>query len=187
MPGYYEARAHLLPKIVSAIQRLVGQCRNAGIPIIYVQSVRTFKEAEFTVFGREPHLELGSWGAEIVQELKPQNGDTIVQKFSHDPFFKPELDQALQRLGLDPTRCQAIVTGGGLAVCVYHAVLGFYLRDYWTVVPVDCVYYKPGGQKRKVFEQFSLPAYPSIFLSRSDLIEVSQVPDASRPTLVPGS
>lgn len=88
MPGYYEARAHLLPKIVSAIQRLVGQCRNAGIPIIYVQSVRTFREAEFTVFGREPHLGLGSWDAEIVKELKPQDRDTIIQKFFYDPFSK---------------------------------------------------------------------------------------------------
>ena len=36
----------------------------------------------FTVFSLPPHLKLGSWGAEIVEELKPHETDIIVQGMS---------------------------------------------------------------------------------------------------------
>ena len=90
-----EVSARIMPGVISAIQGLAQRARTAGIPIIYIQSVRTLEEAEFTVFGREPHLELGTWAAEIVDELKPREGDIVIQKFSHDPFFRKDLDEVL--------------------------------------------------------------------------------------------
>lgn len=183
---YSEMSARIVPGVISAIQGLVARAHSAGIPVIYIQSVRTLKEPEFTVFGREPHLEVGTWAAEIVEELKPEKRDIIVQKFSHDPFYKPDLDRVLKRLVSGSAAYYAIVTGGALNICVYHAVMGFYLRNYWTVVPVDCVYYLTDAGKERALEQFSESAYPNIFLSRSDLIEVSQTPVVSHPRPVPG-
>ena len=127
------------------------------------------------------------WAVEIVEELKPQERDIIVQKFSHDPFFRPDLDRVLDRLVPDPTRYYAIVTGGAVNVCAYHTVMGFHLRNYWTVVPVDSVYYSSDADNQRALEQFSHPAYPNVFLSRSDLIEVSSVPLAAPSAPVPGS
>ncbi len=184
---YSEMSARIMPTVIPAIQGLAERARNAGIPIVYIQSVRTLKEAEFTVFGDEPHLEIGTWAVEIVEELKPHEGDTVVQKFSHDPFYRPDLDQVLKKLVPDPTRCYAVVTGGALNICVYHAVMGFYLRDYWTVVPVDSVYYLSDAGKQRALEQFSEPAYPNIFLSRSDLVEVSPTPVAAHSWPAPGN
>lgn len=180
---YSETSARIMPGVISTICGLSQQCRSAGIPVIYVQSVRTLQEPEFTVFGMEPLLEMGTWGVEIIDELKPQEGDIIVQKFSHDPFYKEELDQLLERLVPDTTRYYAVVTGGGINVCVYHTVMGFYLRNYWTVVTVDGVYYYADSDNQRALEQFSHPAYPNIFLSRSDLIHVSHVSAVDRPTL----
>ncbi len=169
-----EVSARIMPGVISAIQGLAGQARTAGIPIIYIQSVRTLKEAEFTVFGREPHLELGTWATEIVDELKPHEGDTVVQKFSHDPFFRKDLDEVLQKLVPEPTKYYAVVTGGAINVCVYHTVMGFHLRNYWTVVPVDCVYYINDAAYERALGQFSEERpYPNVLLSRSDLIEIS--------------
>ena len=169
-----EVSARIMPGVISTIQGLVERARTAGIPVIYIQSVRTLKEAEFTVFGREPHLELGTWAVEIVEELKPHEGDIVVQKFSHDPFFRKELDEVLQGLVPDPTKCYAVVTGGAINVCVYHTVMGFHLRNYWTVVPVDCVYYINEPAYERALGQFSEERpYPNVFLSRSDLIEIS--------------
>jgi nicotinamidase-related amidase len=183
---YTETSARIMPEVISAIQGLAERTRRAGIPIIYIQSVRTLQEPEFTVFGMEPHLELGTWSAEIVDELRPNEGDVVVQKFSHDPFYKPDLDLVLQRLVPDPTRYYAVVTGGAINVCVYHTVMGFHLRSYWTVVPVDSVYYLSDSGNQRALEQFSEHApYPNIFLSRSDLIEVSPVPAAARPVPMP--
>ena len=176
-----------MPGVISAIQGLAERSRGAGIPIIYIQSVRTLREPEFTVFGGEPKLEIGTWAVEIVDEIKPHEGDIVVQKFSHDPFYKKDLDKVLKRLVPDSTMYYAVVTGGAVNVCAYHAVMGFHLRDYWTVVPVDSVYYPDDAGNQRALEQFSFPAYPNVFLSRSDLIEVSHVPVTARPTLIPRS
>ena len=184
---YYEASARIMLGVISAIQGLAGRSRSVGIPIIYIQSVRTLREPEFTVFGGEPKLEIGSWAVEIVDELKPHQKDIVVQKFSHDPFYKIDLDKVLQKLVPDPTKYYAVVTGGSINVCVYHAVMGFYLRNYWTVVPVDSVYYLSDSGNQRALEQFSERAYPNVFLSRSDLIEVSHVPAAARPAPIPRS
>lgn len=183
---YTETSARIMSGVISAIHGLAERARGAGIPIIYIQSVRTLQEPEFTVFGVEPVLKLGTWAAEIVEELKPQKGDIVVQKFSHDSFYKPNLDQVLQRLVPDPTWCCAVVTGGAINVCVYHTVMGFHLRNYWTAVPVDSVYYMSDSGNQRALEQFSDSGpYPNIFLSRSDLIEVSSVPAAARPAPMP--
>ncbi len=184
---YTSTSARLMPTFIPAIQGLVEKVRAAKIPIIYVHSVRTLKEAEFTVFGRDNHLELGSWGAEIIDEVKPKEDDIVIDKFSHDCFLRKDMDEALNKLVPDPTNCHAIITGGSLNVCVYHATMGFYLRDYWTVVVTDCCFYSVDSAKEIAMTQFSLAAYPNIFLTRSDLINVSSVPVPERGKLVPGT
>ena len=166
--------AKIMPGVISTVQGLADQARSAGIPIIYIQSVRTLKEPEFTVFGRQPHLEIGTWASEIVDELKPHEGDTVIQKFSHDPFYRQDLDEVLEKLVPDPAKCYAVVTGGAINVCVYHTVMGFHLRNYWTVVPVDCVYYiSEEGRDRALGQYSEERPYPNVFLSRSDLIEIA--------------
>jgi nicotinamidase-related amidase len=184
---YTDTSARLMPTFIPAIQGLEEKVREAKIPIIYVHSVRTLKEAEFTVFGRDNHLGMGSWGAEIIDEVKPQAGDVVIDKFSHDCFLRKDMDEALSELVPDPTNCQVIITGGAINVCVYHATMGFYLRDYWTVVATDCCFYGVDAAKDIAMTQFSLAAYPNIFLTRSDLIDVSSVPVPGRPGLVPGT
>jgi len=169
-----EVSAKIMPGVISAVQGLADRARSAGIPVIYIQSVRTLKEPEFTVFGRQPHLEIGTWASEIVDELKPYEEDIVVQKFSHDPFYRKDLDEVLEKLVPDPTKYYAIVTGGAINVCVYHTVMGFHLRNYWTVVPVDSVYYINEAAYERALGQYSEERpYPNVFLSRSDLIEIS--------------
>ncbi|MFC2067600.1 isochorismatase family cysteine hydrolase [Chloroflexota bacterium] len=168
-----ETSTQIMPGAISTIQGLAERCRSASIPIIYIQSVRTLKEPQFIVFGLKPSLEIGTWAVEIVDELRPHEGDIIVQKFPHDPFYRTNLDKILERLILDPARYYAIVTGGSITVCAYHTIMGFYLRDYWTVVSIDSVYYLSESGKQRALEQFSERAYPNVFLSRSNLIEIT--------------
>jgi ureidoacrylate peracid hydrolase len=184
---YTDVSARIMPVFIPTMKALLEKVRAAKIPIIYIHSVRTLKEAQFTVFGRDKLLELGSWGAAIIDEIEPQRGDIVIDKFTHDCFFKTALDQTLERLVPDPTSCQAVITGGAIHVCAYHAAMGFHLRNYWTVVVMDCCYAGLGSAKGFAVSQFSLGAYPNIFLTRSDLIEVSSVAVPGRPKLVPGT
>lgn len=180
---YSGKTVQILPKVIGAISNLAEQMRKADIPIIYVQSVRTHEEPEFTVFGIEPILKIGTWASEIVDELKPQVGDIVIQKYSHDPFFRPDLDNKLKEIVPEPTHCCAIVTGGQLNVCVYHTILGFHMRHYWTVVPVDCVYYPNDDARNAALELLSYDGpYPNIILSRSNLIEMVPMQSSKPPT-----
>lgn len=183
---YAEASAQTVPPVISAIRGLMEQCRNADIPVIYIQSVRSLKEPEFTVFGKKPFLEAGTWAVEIVEELKPRSGDPVIPKYCHDPFHETNLEEILKELTPDPTKYYAIMTGGATEVCLYHAVLGFYIRNYWTVVPVDGTFSISESGKQVALEQFSLRSYRSIFLSRTDLIEVTQDPTKIATVPVPG-
>ena len=182
---YTETSSRIMPSVISSIRGLKVRARDAGIPIIYIQGVRTLKEPEFTVFNNFHHIKLGTRAAGIIEDLRPDQEDTVVKKFCHDPFYKPDLDTILQKLVPDPTRCCAIITGGTIDVCVYHTVMGFHLRDYWTVVLLDSVYYLNDSDCRRALEQFSGPAYPNVFLSRSDLITISTKKKMTRPELKP--
>lgn len=184
--NYSPYKAQRMPGVISVIGSFLERARDVSIPVIYVQSVRTLKEPEFTVFGRAPYLEKGTWAVEIVSELEPDKKDPVVQKFTHDPFYNTDLDRLLPGLVPDPTSCYAIITGGGLATCVRHAVMGFYLRGYWTVVPEDCVYAGNDAEREGALAHFSQRGYPSIFLSRSDLIKISADPAVTGPRPVPG-
>ncbi len=158
--------------IIPNIKGLLDKARAAHLPTIFMQSVRSFKEPQFTVFGYPDRiLQEGSKDAEIVEALSPQKGDFVVKKHSHDAFYKTELDDLLAKLVDDPTTWHAIVTGVSADVCAYHAVMGFHLRDYWTVVPVDCIASVFDGGTDLALRQFSLKGYSyNIQTSRSDLI-----------------
>jgi len=184
---YTETSARVSPGVIAAIKDLSERARQAAVPVIYIQSVRTLKEPQFTVFKSRPSLEIDTWASDIVTELTPQGDDIVVQKHSHDPFYGTELDNVLDRLVPDPTTCYAIVTGGTINVCVYHTLLGLYARNYWAVVPEDCVFYIVEQGQQVALEHLSMSGYPSIFLSRSDMIEVSPQALAVPPNLIPGS
>lgn len=181
-----EQKARVVPAAVKVIRGLVEQARDVGIPIVYIQSVRTHQEAEVVVFGYKKGMKIGSWDVEIIDEIKPRPSDAVVQKFSHDAFYKTKLDAVLAELVTDPTECYALMVGGATHLCVYHAVMGFYLRDYWTVVVTDGVYARSEAGHNRALEQYSEPSYPSIFLSRSDLIEMSSDPTRVGARPMPG-
>lgn len=182
---YTETSSLIMPTVISSIQGIKERARSAGIPVIYIQGLRTLKEPEFTVFHNFPHIEIGTSATEIIEQLKPHKEDVIIQKYCHDPFYKTDLDNVLKKLVPDPASCCALITGGTIDVCAYHTVMGFHIRDYWTVVLLDGVYYLKDTDYNRALEQFSGPAYPNVFLSRSDLVNISPVRKTGRPELKP--
>lgn len=141
------------------IRSLLERFREANGKVIHVQSVRSKDHPEFTVFGRPYGLLLGAPGAEFVDELKPLPGEPVVQKTSHDCFYKTSMESVLEELDLRPCRDAIVVTGIGANNCVYHAVIGFHIRDYFTFVPDDCIHAtQPEGQAFALY-QFRSHAY----------------------------
>jgi nicotinamidase-related amidase len=145
--------------VILKIRSLLDRYRGAGGKIIHVQSVRSKDHPEFTVFGRKYGLLEGSAGVEFVDALKPLPGERVVQKTSHDCFYKTSMESILEEFDLRPCRDTIVVTGIGSNNCVYHAVVGFHIRNYLTVVPEDCIHAThPDGQAFAV-SQFRSHAY----------------------------
>jgi ureidoacrylate peracid hydrolase len=139
-----------------------------------VQSVRTKDHPEFTVFGKEYSLIDGTPAVEFIEELKPLPGEIIVQKFSHECFYQTTMEDTLKTLDLRSCRDRIIVTGIGANNCVYHAVIGFHIRNYFVIVPEDCIHASRADGQTFALAQFRSPAYNfNITVANSSDIELS--------------
>jgi len=145
--------------IIQNIRSLLDRFRSINGNIIHVQSVRPKDHPEFTFFGKQYSLLENSPGVEFVEELKPLQNEVIVQKFSHDCFYRTTMETELERLGLHPCRDTIVVTGIGSNNCVYHAVIGFHIRNYFVVVPKDCIHASREEGHTFALSQFRSPAY----------------------------
>ncbi len=145
--------------IIQNIRSLLDRFRSINGNIIHVQSVRPKDHPEFTFFGKQYSLLENSPGVEFVEELKPLQNEVIVQKFSHDCFYRTTMETELERLGLHPCRDTIVVAGIGSNNCVYHAVIGFHIRNYFVVVPKDCIHASREEGHTFALSQFRSPAY----------------------------
>ena len=162
--------------VIAKIRSLLDHFRKANGKIIHVQSVRTKDHPEFTVFGRPYGLLLGSPGADFVEELKPLPGEIVVQKTSHDCFYKTSMETVLEQLDLRPCRGTVIVTGIGSSNCVYHAVIGFHIRNYFIIVPEDCIHGVTPQSQPFALHQFRSNAYNfNVTVSRSEDIRLANM------------
>lgn len=155
--------------VIANIRRLLDRFRAINGKIIHVQSVRTKEHPEFTVFGRPYGLLIGSPGAEFVEELKPAARENVVQKTSHDCFYKTSMEAVLEKLDLCPCRDKIVVTGIGSSNCVYHAVIGFHIRNFYSIVPEDCIHGVHPQSQPFALHQFRSNAYNfNVTVSRSE-------------------
>jgi nicotinamidase-related amidase len=158
-------------EVIPRLQRLLSRCREAGAQVIFVRSVRFPNSPEFTRFGREPHLLEGTWNAEFIEELTPKEGEPVVEKHTHDCFHRTEMDPLLERLKISPDTHSILVGGINSNICVYQAVIGFHIRHYRVIVPLDCCAGWPAGQEI-LKTQMAEPAYSyNVTLTSSEMID----------------
>ena len=135
-------------KLIPILQRFLERARRAKVKIIHVQSLRKINSPQYVIYGRDSNLIEGKWEAEIVEELRPKRGETLIKKDTHDCFFKTTMDKTLKELNLKAGEDTIITTGIGANNCLYHAVIGFHIRHYKVLVPLDCTHSsKPMGMK----------------------------------------
>lgn len=168
-----ERHGPTLTPIIKNIRSLLDRFREANGNVIHVQSVRDKNHPEFTVFGKEYSLIENTPAVEFIKELKPLPNEIVVQKFSHDCFYQTTMEQQLRRLDLRPCRARIIVTGIGSNNCVYHAVIGFHIRNYFVTVPEDCIHASRADGQQFALNQFRSSAYNfNINVNRSGDIRV---------------
>lgn len=140
--GYNIKHAH---KVIPNIARMLRSCRGAGIKIFHIRVENSTLTSSPTWDGRPAAkddqklgfrlIEPGSWGAEIVDELKPLPGEPVIVKTRYSAFLNTELPLFLSNCGVK----NIIFTGATTNVCIETGVRDAFVMDYNVVIASDCV------------------------------------------------
>ncbi|MGC8737357.1 MAG: cysteine hydrolase family protein [Candidatus Hydrogenedens sp.] len=121
-------------KIILPIKLLIDKARQSNVKIIYTQDTHFHDDpVEFPIWGE--HVIKGSWGWQIIDELKPQTHDIVIEKLRYDAFFGTPLEHILKIY-----RIETVIVAGTVAnICVLHTVSSARLHNYNVIVPVDSI------------------------------------------------
>jgi ureidoacrylate peracid hydrolase len=129
---------------VPHVKRLAETFRDFGRPVVYLAHVlkADYSDAQFPYWrlglpaaDSSTHCVEGTWGARIIDDLKPLEGEHLVVKKGFGGFSNTSLDTILRTM--DVTTC--VVTGVTTCVCVSTTVRGGVEHNYRMIVVRDAV------------------------------------------------
>jgi ureidoacrylate peracid hydrolase len=127
--------------MVPRLQRLLGEARRAGLPVIHVRMANdsstkspAYREHRIRRSGTDSRVcEEGTWGAEFY-EVQPEPGEPVVTKHRYSAFVDTNLTTLLEARGT-----QTIILAGVTSdVCVESTARDAYMRNYYVVFLADC-------------------------------------------------
>jgi ureidoacrylate peracid hydrolase len=127
------------------VKSLAGAFRAAGRPVVYLAHVLNpdYSDAAFPYWrlrmepggGNRTHCVEGTWGAQIIDDLKPKEGEHLVVKKGFGGFSNTPLDTVLRNM--DVTTC--VVSGVTTCVCVSTTIRGGVEYNYRMILVSDAV------------------------------------------------
>jgi ureidoacrylate peracid hydrolase len=149
--GIDEAR---IRPVIEAHRRLLPAARAAGVKVIYLQfgykpdlsdaggpqspnirkqmAIRMIRERPAD---RDKLIIQGTWGWQIIEEIRPEPGDLVVQKSRYSGFAGTTLENQLN--GLDIRHL--LFTGVATNVCVESTAREAYFREFWPILVEDAM------------------------------------------------
>jgi ureidoacrylate peracid hydrolase len=145
-PDGFMANAGLnIDQCIAAIgpnQKVIAACREAKIPVIFTRyTLRPdYKDAGllgdiYPALKDSGAMVVGTRDWEIAEELKPVEGDIILDKQRYSSFYNTNLEVILRGLGVT----LLVVTGVTTNICVESTVRDAFFRDFKVTVLEDCV------------------------------------------------
>jgi ureidoacrylate peracid hydrolase len=129
-------------KVIEKNAEVAELCKANNIPVIYTRQVMTrnrqgesvdsYNILQIRPFLKKAGLTLGTWGAEVIQDLPEPDYTIDKQRFS--AFYNTHLERLLFGLGVK----QLLVTGVVSCLCVEHTFRDAWIRDYQTWLVEDC-------------------------------------------------
>jgi len=155
--GYFDlAGLDITPiqRIIEPIRKVIHAAHATGLRIIYLQmgcspdlsdkgppdSPSSIKSRVLSMMKEHPEWKdkfyiYGTWGAEIIEELKPREGDIVVKKQKHDGFIGTNLDIILRTLGAKYLFFVGVATN----ICVESTLRHAFSLDYFPILVSDAV------------------------------------------------
>ena len=141
-------------KIIEPCQEIVRAAREKGIKIIYLQmgyspdlsdsgglnSPGWHKSRGLALIHQRPELKdklyiYGTWGASIIEELEPQQGDIVIRKQKYDGFIGTNLDIVLRTYGVK----HLLFMGTATNICVESTLRHAFSLQYFPILVSDAV------------------------------------------------
>ena len=131
-----------------ALAALKERARAAGIPAVYVNDNFGKWQSDFGnlidhVIGDDTR------GRPIAELLRPTDQDYFVLKPKHSAFYSTTLDTLLDYLGAKAL----IITGMAGNICVLFTASDAYMRDFFVLVPADCIASESSDLSRQALRQ----------------------------------
>jgi len=98
----------LLRAPIPLIKKLSDAFRTRSLPVIYIYTAWRPDYSDVALPLKKMRrkaqengaLVIGSWGAQIIDELRPRSGDHMIMKKAYGGFFQTPLDRTLRNLGV---------------------------------------------------------------------------------------
>lgn len=155
--GYFDLAGYDLTGvegIVAPCRKIITAARQKGAKIIYFQmgcspdlsdrgpadSPYNLKAKGLKLIRRRPEVKdkyyiYGTWGAEIIEELRPRPEDLVVKKQKYDGFIGTNLEIILSTFGI---KYLAFV-GTATNLCVESTLRHAFFLDYFPIILSDAV------------------------------------------------
>lgn len=101
-------------KVIPKIANIISVCRKSRIPIFYTQAIREPSGIDLLTNvhrilpkSREERIKMkpicvrGTWDAEIVDEIRPNDSDHVIRKRRDSAFYDTEIGVWLKSVGID--------------------------------------------------------------------------------------
>ena len=141
--------------VIEPDRKIIEAARAAGVKVVFVtmsfnpgltnaggpDSPSYHKEIGMVLMRRHPEwidkaIVHGTWGEQIIDELKPLPEEPVVRKQRYSGFVGTDLDLILKTLNIK--YCAFI--GGATNVCVSSTLMDAYSHDYFPILVKDAVF-----------------------------------------------
>lgn len=131
--------------VVPRIAGVVATARGRGLPVVWTMSTNAdppahrLRPARFRRNGADERppdqFVAGSWGWSLVDPLRPDDSELVVQKPRYDAFLRTPLEDDLRARGVSTV----VVTGVITNCCVDTTARSAFMRGFDVLVLRDCV------------------------------------------------
>jgi ureidoacrylate peracid hydrolase len=120
-------------EMIPTLCRGIALCRERGMPVVYTRQLHRQDGADRRLsmhfWGQDADsdgLIDGAPGAEIHQELAPEDGDLVVAKYRYSAFYGTDLERALRDMGIDTVVIGGVTTEN----CCHATARDAFFRDF---------------------------------------------------------
>lgn len=121
-----------MDQVVTNAKQLIDGSREQNIPVIYTRQINRSDGIGLPLGeplnddGTPFYYNTASESIEILDEIKPQDGDIVIDKYRWSAFYETNLDFILKGLNVENVVIGGVVTDGCLLTSVFDA----FFRDY---------------------------------------------------------